>query len=79
VRERPELQEVLRAPDDVDSSPCDIDRAEVDALSNGLIQVVERFKGEPAVDHVTMREVVRSEAAALATRLLSALADVGLR
>lgn len=50
--------------------PDQIDRAEADALSNGLIQVVERFKGEPAFAHLTMREVVRSEIAALATRLL---------
>ncbi len=50
--------------------PDQIDRAEVDALSNGLIQVVERFKGEPAFAHLTMREVVRSQIAALATRLL---------
>lgn len=50
--------------------PDQIDRPEVDALSNGLIQVVERFKGERAFAHLTMREVVRSEIAALATRLL---------
>ncbi|MGE3176715.1 MAG: PhoH family protein [Vicinamibacterales bacterium] len=50
--------------------PDQIDRPEVDALSNGLVQVVERFKGEPAFAHLTMREVVRSEIAALATRLL---------
>jgi len=50
--------------------PDQIDRPEVDALSNGLIQVVERFKGEPAFAHLTMREVVRSRVAALATRLL---------
>lgn len=50
--------------------PDQIDRAEVDALSNGLVQVVERFKGEPSFGHLTMRQVVRSQIAELAaTRL----------
>jgi PhoH-like ATPase len=50
--------------------PDQIDRAEVDALSNGLVQVVERFKGEPCFAHLTMREVVRSRIAELAAKLL---------
>jgi PhoH-like ATPase len=50
--------------------PDQIDRPEVDALSNGLVQVVERFKGEPAFAHLTMNEVVRSRIAELAARLL---------
>ena len=40
--------------------PDQIDRAEIDALSNGLVQVVERFKGEPtlrAPDHERSRAV----------------------
>lgn len=50
--------------------PDQIDRAEVDALSNGLVQVVERFKGVPTFGHLTMRQVVRSQIAELAaTRL----------
>ena len=47
-----------------------IDRTEVDALSNGLVQVVERFKGEPTFAHLTMQEVVRSRVAELAAKLL---------
>ena len=50
--------------------PDQIDRAEVDALSNGLVQVVERLKGEPCFAHLTMGEVVRSKVAELAARLL---------
>ena len=50
--------------------PDQIDRAEVDALSNGIVQVVERFKGEPTFAHLTMKEVVRSRIAELAARLL---------
>lgn len=50
--------------------PDQIDRAEVDALSNGVVQVVERFKGEPTFAHLTFTEVVRSRIAAVAARLL---------
>lgn len=50
--------------------PDQIDRAEIDALSNGLVQVVERFKGEPCFAHLTMRDVVRSRVAELAAKLL---------
>jgi PhoH-like ATPase len=50
--------------------PDQIDRAEIDALSNGLVQVVERFKGEPSFAHLTMKEVVRSRIAELAAKLL---------
>jgi PhoH-like ATPase len=50
--------------------PDQIDRAEVDALSNGLVQVVERFKGEPSFAHLTMKDVVRSRIAELAAKLL---------
>jgi PhoH-like ATPase len=50
--------------------PDQIDRTEIDALSNGLVQVVERFKGEPTFGHLTMKDVVRSKIAELATKLL---------
>jgi len=50
--------------------PDQIDRAEINALSNGLVQVVERFKGEPCFGHLTMHEVVRSRIAELAAKLL---------
>ncbi len=50
--------------------PDQIDRAEIDALSNGLVQVVERFKGEPCFAHLAMGEVVRSRVAELAAKLL---------
>jgi len=50
--------------------PDQIDRTEVNALSNGLVQVVERFKGEPSFAHLTMTEVVRSRVAELAAKLL---------
>jgi PhoH-like ATPase len=50
--------------------PDQIDRAEIDALSNGVVQVVERFKGEPTFAHLTMNEVVRSRIAELAAKRL---------
>ena len=50
--------------------PDQIDRTEIDALSNGLVQGVERFKGEPSFGHLTMKDVVRSRIAELATKLL---------
>jgi PhoH-like ATPase len=50
--------------------PDQIDRPDVDALSNGLVQVVERFKGQPSFGHLSMREVVRSRIAELAATLL---------
>ncbi len=50
--------------------PDQIDRTEVDALSNGLVQVVERFKGQSSFAHLTMTDVVRSRIAELATKLL---------
>lgn len=50
--------------------PDQIDRTEIDALSNGLVQVVERFKGERTFAHLTMKDVVRSRIAELAAKLL---------
>jgi PhoH-like ATPase len=50
--------------------PDQIDRSEIDSLSNGLVQVVERFKGQPTFAHLTMKDVVRSHIAELAAKLL---------
>ncbi len=50
--------------------PDQIDRSEINALSNGLVQVVERFKGEACFAHLRMQDVVRSKIAELAARLL---------
>jgi PhoH-like ATPase len=50
--------------------PDQIDRQEINSLSNGLVQVVERFKGQPCFAHLTMHEVMRSRVAELAARLL---------
>jgi len=50
--------------------PDQIDRTEINSLSNGLVQVVERFKGESCFAHLTMKEVVRSRIAEMAAKLL---------
>lgn len=50
--------------------PDQIDREEINALSNGLVQVVERFKGQPCFAHLTMHEVMRSRIAEMAAKLL---------
>lgn len=50
--------------------PDQIDRSEINALSNGLVQVVERFKGEACFAHLRMQDVVRSRIAELAAKLL---------
>lgn len=50
--------------------PDQIDREEINALSNGLVQVVERFKGQACYGHLTMHEVMRSRVAEMAARLL---------
>ncbi len=50
--------------------PDQIDREEINALSNGLVQVVERFKGQQGFAHLTMHEVMRSRIAEMAARLL---------
>ena len=50
--------------------PDQIDRAEITSLSNGLVQVVERFKGQPNFAHLTMHDVVRSRIAEMAAKLL---------
>ena len=50
--------------------PQQIDNPYVDATSNGLTYVVERFKGSPLAGHVTLRKGERSALAELATQLL---------
>jgi len=50
--------------------PDQIDREEINSLSNGLVQVVERFKGQACYAHLTMHEVMRSKVAEMAARLL---------
>lgn len=50
--------------------PYQIDNPYVDASSNGLTYVVERFKGVPIAGHVTMTKGERSELAELAANLL---------
>lgn len=50
--------------------PDQVDRSDTDSLSNGLVQVVERFKGEPSFAHLTLKQVVRSKIAELAATKL---------
>jgi len=39
-------------------------------MARPVIQVVERFKGEPSFAHLTMHEVMRSRIAEMAGKLL---------
>jgi len=50
--------------------PYQIDNPYVDATSNGLTYVVERFKNSPLAGHVTLRKGERSELARSAAELL---------
>ena len=50
--------------------PYQIDNPYVDAESNGLTWLVERFKGQPLAGHVTLNRGERSELAELAANLL---------
>ena len=50
--------------------PHQIDNPYVDATSNGLTYVVERFKESPIAGHVTLRKGERSELAKQAAELL---------
>jgi len=50
--------------------PNQIDNPYVDATSNGLTYVVERFKGSPIAGHITLRKGERSELAKQAAELL---------
>ena len=47
-----------------------IDRRDVDTVSNGLSVVIEKFKSYELAGHVTMIEGVRSELSALAAKIL---------
>jgi PhoH-like ATPase len=50
--------------------PFQIDNPYVDAESNGLTWLVERFKGQPLAGHVSLLQGERSELAELAANLL---------
>jgi PhoH-like ATPase len=50
--------------------PYQIDNPYVDATSNGLTTVVEKFKGEPMAGHVTLSRGERSPLAELASNVL---------
>ncbi len=50
--------------------PYQIDQPYLDASSNGLTFVVERFKGEAAAGHITLQKGERSRLAELAANLL---------
>jgi PhoH-like ATPase len=50
--------------------PDQIDNPYVDAASNGLTYVVERFKNEPLAGHITFIKGERSDLAERATQLL---------
>ena len=50
--------------------PYQIDNPYVDSSNNGLIHVVERFKGQPTAGHVTLSKGERSSLAELAANLL---------
>jgi PhoH-like ATPase len=50
--------------------PYQIDNPYVDATSNGLTTIVEKFKGEPIAGHVTLSKGERSPLAELASNLL---------
>jgi len=50
--------------------PYQIDNPYVDATSNGLVYVVEKFRGEAIAGHITLRKGERSDLAELAANLL---------
>ena len=50
--------------------PYQIDNPYVDATSNGLTTVVEKFKGELVAGHVTLSKGERSQLAELASNVL---------
>jgi PhoH-like ATPase len=50
--------------------PDQVDVPDSSAVTNGLIQLVERFKGQEEFGHLTMTTTVRSRLAALAASLL---------
>jgi PhoH-like ATPase len=50
--------------------PDQVDLPDSSSITNGLIHLVERFKGQPEFGHMTMTTTVRSRLAALAANLL---------
>jgi len=50
--------------------PYQIDNPYVDSTNNGLVHVVNRFKGDPIAGHVTLTKGERSELAEKAAKLL---------
>jgi PhoH-like ATPase len=54
----------------ITGDPYQIDNPYLDAESNGLTYLVEKFKGQPRFGHVTLMRSERSELAALAAKLL---------
>ena len=54
----------------ITGDPYQIDNPYLDAESNGLTYLVEKFKGQPAFGHVTLSKSERSKLAALAAAIL---------
>jgi PhoH-like ATPase len=54
----------------ITGDPYQIDNPYLDAESNGLTYLVEKFKGQPRFGHVTLMRSERSQLAALAAKLL---------
>jgi PhoH-like ATPase len=54
----------------ITGDPYQIDNPYLDAESNGLTYLVEKFKGQPHFGHVTLTRSERSQLAALAAKLL---------
>ena len=50
--------------------PDQVDLPDSSSITNGLIHLVERFKGQEEFGHITMTTTVRSRLAALAANLL---------
>jgi PhoH-like ATPase len=50
--------------------PDQVDVPDASSITNGLIHLVERFKGQEEFGHITMTTTVRSRLAALAANLL---------
>jgi PhoH-like ATPase len=54
----------------ITGDPYQIDNPYLDADSNGLTFLVEKFKGQPHYGHVTLTKSERSRLAALAAQIL---------
>jgi PhoH-like ATPase len=50
--------------------PYQIDHPYVDSTNNGLVSIVNKFRGEPIAGHVTLQKGERSELAELAANIL---------